>query len=275
MNGFKHFILRRENTPSKQYPQFKISNRLIISSKHTLPSTMSTNEFPIQTAIKENNINLAKQLISENPKSTILKDNDERTPLHWAVSINNNDLVQFIINQLPKGTDIDELVDASGWTAIHINASIGNVEILNLLMHTDPQPDINLPTNQGTTALHLSISKNHLSYVRVLIDEFAASCRVKDKMGYTPLHRAASIGSIAIMRLLIQLAKGVNVNAKDNDGWTSLHHALAEGHADAAIYLVDEAGADVNIENDDGQTPIQVAVDEKVAKYFKEHVEKK
>lgn len=46
-------------------------------------------------------------------------------------------------------------------------------------------------------------------------------------------------------------------------------------YVDAAIYLVDEAGADVNIENDDGQTPIQVAVDEKVAKYFKEHIEKK
>lgn len=120
---------------------------------------MSSDQFPIQTAIKDHNINLAKQLISEKPKSTILKDDDERTPLHWAVSINNSDLVQFIVENLSKGTDIDELVDASGWTPIHINASIGNVEILNILMHTDPQPDINLATNQGTTALHLSISK--------------------------------------------------------------------------------------------------------------------
>lgn len=236
---------------------------------------MSSDQFPIQTAIKDHNINLAKQLISEKPKSTILKDDDERTPLHWAVSINNSDLVQFIVENLSKGTDIDELVDASGWTPIHINASIGNVEILNILMHTDPQPDINLATNQGTTALHLSISKNHLSYVRILIDEFGASCRVKDKKGYTPLHRAASIGSITIIKQLLNLAKGVNVNAKDNDGWTSLHHALAEGHADAAIFLVEEGGADTTIENDEGETPIQVAVDEKVAKYFKEHVEKK
>ncbi|KAG5419269.1 NAS6 [Candida metapsilosis] len=237
----------------------------------------SPDKFPIQSAIKDNNINLAKQLISENPRSVTAKDEDERTPLHWAVSIDNANLVQFIIDHLPKGTDIDDFVDASGWTPLHINASIGNVEILNLLMHMDPPPDVNLTTNQGTTALHLSISKNHARYVAVLIDEFAASCRVKDKMGYTPLHRAASIGSIGmIAQLLNNSAKGgVNVNAKDRDGWTSLHHALAEGHADAAIYLVDEGGADLSVENDEGKTPVEVAVDEKVAKYFKEHVGEK
>ncbi|KAI5948683.1 NAS6 [Candida theae] len=234
---------------------------------------MSSDKFPIHTAIKEGNFNLAKQLISQQSpnKSTLVKDDDDRTPLHWAVSIDNAELVQFIVEHLPKGTDIDELVDGSGWTPLHINSSIGNIEILNILIHTDPQPDINLPTNQGTTALHLTVSKNHVRYASVLIDEMGANCRVKDKKGYTPLHRASSIGSIGILKLLINSPKGVNVNAKDNDGWTSLHHALAEGHGDAAVFLVNEGGADINAENNEGQTPIQVAVDEKVAKYFKEH----
>ncbi|KAI5952557.1 NAS6 [Candida jiufengensis] len=230
------------------------------------------NDYPIQNAIKEGKINLAKQLITENPKHLYQKDSDERTPLHWAVSANNIDLVKFIISCSPD-TNIDEYVDLSGWSPLHIASSIGNIEILNLFMHMNNPPDINSKTDLGTTPLHLAISKNHLNYVRTLINEFNANCKTKDKKGYTPLIRASSIGSIPIIQELLQ--KKVPVNAKDNDGWTSLHHALAEGHGDVAVYLVEKGGADPNILNNEDLKPIQVSVDEKVGRYFKDHIDAK
>ncbi|KAJ3042250.1 hypothetical protein HDV00_007616 [Rhizophlyctis rosea] len=46
----------------------------------------------------------------------------------------------------------------------------------------------------------------------------------------TPLHLASSHGHIAIVRLLLQL--GAEVNVRDREGWTPLHCACAEGWVD-------------------------------------------
>ncbi|RLV89328.1 putative 26S proteasome regulatory subunit p28 [Spathaspora sp. JA1] len=228
---------------------------------------LQTNQFVIHDAIKEGNTNLAKSLIDQFPKEIYLTDDDNRTTLHWACSLNNQTIVEYILSK--KQVDIDDLVDLSGWTPLHIISSIGNIEIFQKLLTIDPKPDLNLQTNQGTTCLHLAISKNNYEIVKSLVEN-GASCRVKDKKGYTPLHRASAIGSIPIVKLLMDKGK-VNVNAKDNDGWTSLHHALAEGHGDVAVLLV-SLGADAKIENNQQELPIDIAVDDKVKKYFVENI---
>lgn len=209
---------------------------------------------------------LVENLLLEKPRLSVLQDEDQRTPLHWACSINDEPMVDLILKYLPQNTDLDELVDASGWTPVHITSSIGNVGILNKLMKLDPTPDINLKTNQGTTALHLSISKQRNEMVKELIEIYKCLGRIRDSKSMTPLHRASCIGSIPIILLLVDQAH-VNVNAQDSDGWTSLHHAMAEGHGDAAVKLV-ELGADPLIQNNDGLTAQQVAVDESVLHYF-------
>lgn len=93
------------------------------------------NKFAIHDAIKEGNTLLAKKLIDAQPTNQLyISDDDERTPLHWAVSFNNLDLVQYILLKTPNDLDIDEYVDGSGWTPLHIAASLGNSTIFNQLM---------------------------------------------------------------------------------------------------------------------------------------------
>jgi ankyrin repeat protein len=48
------------------------------------------------------------------------------------------------------------------------------------------------------------------------------------------------------------------VEAKDNYGWTPLHYASANNHIETAKLLLD-AGADLNIEDEDGETPLYLA----------------
>ncbi|KAG7660499.1 NAS6 [[Candida] subhashii] len=227
-----------------------------------------TNQFVIHDAIKQNNTNLAKQLIDQFPKELYSVDEDERTPLHWACTFNNLELVEYILSKKASDdVEIDELVDSSGWTPLHIVSSLGNIEIFNRLLEL--KPDLNEVTNQGTTCLHLAISKNNFAIVEKLIEN-GANCKKKDKTGHTPLHRASSIGSIPTVKLLCEKGN-INVNAKDNDGWTALHHALAEGHADVAVELVG-LGADPQLKSDTGELPIHVAVDDKVKQYFLSHI---
>lgn len=49
-----------------------------------------------------------------------------------------------------------------------------------------------------------------------------ASARTKDRRGQLPLHRAAAIGSVPLVKLLLENKSPVN--ATDASGQTALHH---------------------------------------------------
>ncbi len=51
---------------------------------------------------------------------------------------------------------------------------------------------------------------------------------------------------------------GADVNARDNDGYTALHHAAARGDNEMILYLV-EKGADVTALSRSGQTTADMA----------------
>jgi ankyrin repeat protein len=74
----------------------------------------------------------------------------------------------------------------------------------------------------------------------------------------TPLHGAA-LGGITDKQVIDDLAAGGARNAKNADGNTPLHLALASNHLDTAKLLI-EAGADVDAPDKDGRTPLQLAL---------------
>ena len=53
------------------------------------------------------------------------------------------------------------------------------------------------------------------------------------------------------------------VSPADSAGQTPLHHAIAEGHGDAALALL-KAGAEADRKDVDGKTPMELAPDKKV-----------
>ena len=73
------------------------------------------------------------------------------------------------------------------------------------------------------------------------------------------------------MKLLID-AKAP-LNATDVNGWTPLHHALAEGHGEVAIALI-EAGANYDVKDSEGKTALQVAADSKTEDHVRGAIER-
>lgn len=77
--------------------------------------------------------------------------------------------------------------------------------------------------------MHFIASKKNVDLARLLFDQKPpASARVKDKRGQYAIHRAAAVGSVPMVELLIK--KQSPINATDVAGQTPLHHAVAEGH---------------------------------------------
>ncbi len=70
-------------------------------------------------------------------------------------------------------------------------------------------------------------------------------------------HRHAPGGMLAAVRYLVE-ELGADVNARDNEGNTALHHAASRGDLEMIRYLVMK-GADVRIVNREGQTTVDMA----------------
>jgi ankyrin repeat protein len=70
-------------------------------------------------------------------------------------------------------------------------------------------------------------------------------------------HRNSPIGWMPAVRYLVEEI-GVDVNARDHEGNTALHHAAARGDNEMILYLVSK-GADVNAVNRAGETTVDMA----------------
>ena len=70
-------------------------------------------------------------------------------------------------------------------------------------------------------------------------------------------HRFAPIGQLAAVKFLVEVA-GADVNARDHEGNTAMHHAAARGDTEMIKYLVSR-GADPKAINREGQTTIDMA----------------
>lgn len=84
-----------------------------------------------------------------------------------------------------------------------------------------------------------------------------------DKDGMTPLHWAADSDNSEVMQALLKLlgdsdAAKTRIDAKDADGNTALHFAVMSESQEMARLLVG-AGANPDAENEDGETPLQLA----------------
>jgi uncharacterized protein len=70
-------------------------------------------------------------------------------------------------------------------------------------------------------------------------------------------HRHSPVGMLAAVKYLIE-ELGADVNARDHEGNSAIHHAAARGDTDMIRYLVSK-GADVRVVNREGQTTADMA----------------
>ena len=78
--------------------------------------------------------------------------------------------------------------------------------------------------DDGYTALHLSALNNHVEVAELLVQLGKANLDLQNVNLQTPLHLAVERQHTQIVRLLVR--EGANVNIADKDGDTPLHEAL-------------------------------------------------
>ena len=101
------------------------------------------------------------------------------------------------------------------------------------------------------------IESGQLEAVKSLLEQ-GADVNARDWNDKTPLHHAAKWEwHVDILECLI--SRGADVNAKDNDGWTVLHEAAENNPKAKPLQYLISQGADVNAKDNEGKTPLHQA----------------
>ena len=164
------------------------------------------------------------------------------TALMWAAGQGREAVVQMLLD---NGADLKARA-RDGSLPLMFAAGGGNVNIANILIARGA--DINLQ-NGGSTPLIIATSENQTEMVKFLVSN-GADLEGRDREGYTALFYAAhnmkseNANGITVAAVELLLSHGAKVNVQGNDGTTPLAWAANKGELDICKVLLD-AGADV------------------------------
>ncbi|XP_064869035.1 putative palmitoyltransferase ZDHHC13 isoform X1 [Oncorhynchus nerka] len=179
-------------------------------------------------------------------------DKENVSLLHWAAINNHAEVVKYYIS---KGAVIDQLGGDLNSTPLHWAIRQGHLSMVIQLLRYGADPSV--ADGEGYRSLHLAILFQHMPIAAYLMAK-GQEVDLPDSNGQTPLMLAAQkIIGPEPTNFLMKCNASVSAVDKVNRN-SPLHCAVLAGNVDAAHILL-EAGASVDAENANGDTPIDLA----------------
>jgi RNA polymerase sigma factor (sigma-70 family) len=215
--------------------------------------SFATTVVDLLTAARAGDIDRVKTLLKADPRLLVARDPMGNTALIIAVNSGHAALADLIL-------------DAGVAPGLHEAAAIGDSG--RVIARLDRHPEqLDTYSAEGFTPLALAAHFGHLEVMRLLIDRGADVNRVAThRIAVTPLHAALFGRQIEAALLLVERGADVTLarggSGSKRAGWTPLHYAAGMGFP-ALVQPLLERGADPSRPDEEGKTPLDVAIDSK------------
>ncbi|KAM4687553.1 uncharacterized protein O3C94_006066 [Discoglossus pictus] len=206
---------------------------------------------PLHIAAWEGDETMLKYLYQckANPNLT---DNLDRSPLHIAAERGHTAIVEILTEKF-RSNVLARTKDGS--TLMHIASQCGHPE--TALAFLKKGVLLHMPNKSGAVCLHAAAKKGHTAVVKALLQKGAqVDARTKDN--YTALHVAAENCKPQVVQTL--LGFGAQVQLKGGKASeTPLHIAARIKDGEKVAEMLLKSGADVNTEQENGETAMHIA----------------
>ena len=242
---FKHYLLHSAVIAKQQ----KICSALIALKVDTNVIYRNGQTF-LHTAAACSNDAILSLLLSTGVDPT-KADRYGQTALHYAITSGNWDAATTLVSC----SGLLGVQDDKGQTALHllflkpnprmriVRALFPESAVPTLGLLCDHGANVNIQDLEGSTALHLAASLQHVEAIRRLLNS-GSDLTLRDHSGKQALHHLVSgyrgrrdRDLLGILHVF--LGKGVDINAADHGGHTPLSIAFDSSCWDAAFTLMD------------------------------------
>jgi ankyrin repeat protein len=203
----------------------------------------------IHHAIAQGNIKIADFIIDHTTKLNTT-DDDGQTPLILAAIYDEYQLLEKLIANGAKLHKIDN--DDIGLMTICLMKK--NIQLLEFCL------DRGLNVNQVDDTqfpIEVAILNNRIDLVECLLNH-GADINALNSLGYPTLMLALDFSDSKMVELILGCQPNVNIKAED--GTTALHLAVFDKDAEAICQKLIDLGADPNLTDDEGMTPLTALV---------------
>ncbi|KAJ4312012.1 hypothetical protein N0V94_007656 [Neodidymelliopsis sp. IMI 364377] len=157
---------------------------------------------------------------------------------HWDKELRD----QILRMMLDTVSDVNYSCCGDGATLLHHVVRFGEKALVDVLL--EKGASMNSRDNERRTPIMIACHFQPTMITYLLERGADLSLRYSDGKG--PLHSAVTGGSLEALKVLTTLDHGLgNLEQISEEGWTPLAYALAAGHEEAALFLI-EQGANLN-----------------------------
>ncbi|XP_047973900.1 ankyrin repeat-containing protein ITN1-like [Salvia hispanica] len=200
-------------------------------------------------------IDVMKELLPYSTREGIrTKNRSGFDPLHIAASRGHHDIVQMLLDHDP---DLSNTVGQSNATPLISAATKGHLAVVKELLQNDPE-SLEARKSNGKNALHFAARQGHADIVKALLEMDRQLARKTDKKGQTALHMAVKGVSSAVVRLLLQADPAI-VMLPDKFGNIALHIATRKKRAEIVMELLRLRDTNVNALTRGQKTALDIA----------------
>lgn len=224
------------------------------------PSAHSPPPAAICTLIRAGNLQHVLQNLDNAvlPSGEWARDPDGHTPLHWAAMSESTHILRAVLSKAAQRRQVDVVSDArpqKGQTPLHWACVAGRMLSVQILLEHGADPHV--VDGKGYNAATHAVQYGRVDLLYILLEAYPDLIAATDYEGHTLLQWASYYDHHPAVVFLLMVYH-VDPNVADSSGMTPLHRTAQRDKSIVLTSLL-EAGADWNLTNNDGKTPLQLA----------------